>query len=43
MSGNHRGAFHLTGRQMGVISATHKNFSTAMENNQITVRAEKVS
>jgi hypothetical protein len=43
MSGNNRGAFDLTGLHMGVISATHKNFSTAMENNRITVRDEKVS
>jgi hypothetical protein len=43
MSGNNRGAFDLTGLHMGVISATHKDFSTAMENNKITVKDEKVS
>ena len=31
MSGNNRGAFDLTGLRMGVISATNKNFSTAVE------------
>jgi len=43
MSGNNRGAFDLTGLHMGVISATHKDFSTATENNKITVKDEKVS
>ena len=43
MSGNNRGAFDLTSINMGVISATHKDFSTARENNTITVRDEKVS
>jgi hypothetical protein len=43
MSGNNRGAVDLTGLHMGVISATHKNFSTATENNKITVKDEKVS
>jgi ketosteroid isomerase-like protein len=43
MSGNNRGAFDLTGLRMGVISATNKNFSTATENNTITVKDEKVS
>jgi len=43
MSGNNRGAFDLTSLHMGVISATHKDFSTTMENNKITVRDEKVS
>src|SRR4030095_7760957 len=36
MSGNNRGAFDLTGLRMGVISATNKNFSTALENHTIT-------
>jgi hypothetical protein len=43
MSGNNRGAFDLTGLHMGVIVATHKNFSTAREKNKITVKDEKVS
>ena len=43
MSGNNRGAFDLTGMHMGVIVATHKNFSTAKENNRITVKNKKVS
>ena len=43
MSGNNRGAFDLTGLNMGVISATNKNFSTATENHTITVKGEKVS
>jgi hypothetical protein len=43
MSGNNRGAFDLTGLHMGVIVATHKNFSTAREKNKIIVRGEKVS
>jgi hypothetical protein len=43
LSGNNRGAIDLTGLRMGVISATHKNFSTAVENNKITVKNGKVS
>lgn len=43
MSGNNRGAFDLTSLHMGVVSATHKNFSTARENHVITVNNEKVS
>ena len=43
MSGNNRGAFDLTGLRMGVISATHKNFSTATEKIKITVKNDKVS
>jgi ketosteroid isomerase-like protein len=43
MSGNNRGAFDLTGLHMGVISATNRDFSTAMENHTITVKDEKVS
>ena len=43
MSGNNRGAFDLTGVQMGVIAATNKTFSTAIENHTITVINEKVS
>src|SRR3972149_8396987 len=43
LSGLNRGAFDLTGINMGVISATHKNFSTPQENNKITVKHEKVS
>jgi hypothetical protein len=43
MSGNNRGAFDLTGLRMGVISATNRNFSTAVENNKITVKNGKVS
>lgn len=43
MSGNNRGAFDLTSLRMGVISATHKKFSTAREKNKITVRDQKVS
>ncbi|MGZ9224110.1 MAG: hypothetical protein ACXW4M_00990 [Anaerolineales bacterium] len=43
MSGNNRGAIDLTGLHMGVISATHKKFSTSTENNKITVTDEKVS
>ena len=43
LSGLHRGAFDLTGINRGVISATHKNFSTARENNKITVKNQKVS
>lgn len=43
MSGNNRGALDLTGVRMGVVSATHKNFSTALENHTITVQGGKVS
>jgi hypothetical protein len=43
MSGSNRGAFDLTGLRMGVVSATNKNFSTAMEKTTITVKNEKVS
>jgi hypothetical protein len=43
MSGNNRGAIDLTGLHMGVISATNRNFSTATENNTITVKNQKVS
>ncbi len=43
LSGNHRGAIDLTGLRMGVISATNRNFSTAVENNKITVKNGKVS
>jgi hypothetical protein len=43
MSGNNRGAFDLTGLRMGVVSATNKNFSTALERNKITVKNDKVS
>jgi ketosteroid isomerase-like protein len=43
MSGNNRGAFDLTGLHMGVVSATHRDFSTATEKITITVRNEKVS
>jgi ketosteroid isomerase-like protein len=43
MSGNNRGAFDLTSLRMGVISATHKDFSTAMEKIKITVKNDKVS
>jgi len=43
MSGNNRGAFDLTGLRMGVISATHKDFSTATEKIKITVKGDKVS
>ena len=43
MSGNNRGAFDLTGVQMGVIAATNKTFSTATESHTITVINEKVS
>ena len=43
MSGSNRGAFDLTGLRMGVVSATNKNFSTAMEKTKITVKNEKVS
>jgi len=43
LSGINRGAFDLTSINRGVISATQKNFSTATQNNKITVRDEKVS
>jgi hypothetical protein len=43
MSGNHRGAIDLTGLRLGVVSATNRNFSTAVENNKITVKNGKVS
>jgi hypothetical protein len=43
MSGNNRGAFDLTGLRMGVISATNRNFSTAIEKTKITVQNEKVA
>ena len=43
LSGDNRGAFDLTGLRMGVVSATNKNFSTAVENNKITVKNGKVS
>jgi hypothetical protein len=42
MSGHNRGAFDLTGLRMGVVSATNRKFSTATENNTITVKNEKV-
>jgi len=43
MTGNNRGAFDLTGLHMGVISATHKNFSTPTEKIKITVKNNKVT
>lgn len=43
MSGNNRGAFDLTGLRMGVISATHRDFSTPTEKIVITVRDDRVS
>jgi len=43
MTGSNRGAFDLTGLRMGVVSATNKNFSTALEKTKITVKNEKVS
>jgi len=43
MSGNNRGAFDLTGLNMGVISATNRDFSTPTENIKVTVRDNKVS
>ena len=43
LSGNNRGAFDLTGLRLGVISATNRDFSTAVESNKITVKNGKVS
>jgi len=43
MTGSNRGAFDLTGLRMGVVSATNKDFSTALEKTKITVKNEKVS
>jgi len=43
MSGNNRGAFDLTGLNMGVISATNRDFSTPTEKIKVTVRDNKVS
>jgi len=43
MSGNNRGAFDLTGLNMGVISATNRDFSTATEKIKITVKDDKVT
>ena len=43
MSGTNSGAIDLTDIKMGVISATFRKFSTAMENTKITVKGDKVS
>ena len=43
MSGTNSGAFDFTSINMGVISATNKKFSIAMEKTQITVKNDKVT
>ena len=43
LSGTNSGAFDFTSINMGVISATNKKFSIAVEKTQITVKNEKVT
>jgi len=43
LSGTNSGAFDFTSINMGVISATNKKFSIAMEKMQITVKNDKVT
>jgi len=43
MSGTNSGAFDFTDIDMGVISATNKKFSIALEKTQITVKGDKVT
>ncbi len=43
LSGTNSGAFDFTDIDMGVISATNKKFSIAMEKTQITVKGDKVT
>lgn len=43
LSGTNSGAFDFTDINMGVISATNKKFSIAMEKTQITVKGDKVT
>jgi len=43
LSGTNSGAFDFTDINMGVISATNKKFSNAIEKTQITVKGDKVT
>ena len=43
LSGTNSGAFDFTNINMGVISATNKKFSIAMEKTKITVKGDKVT
>jgi predicted ester cyclase len=43
LSGTHNGTFDLTGMDMGLIPATHKAFSAALQKTRITVRDDKIS
>jgi predicted ester cyclase len=43
LSGTHRGAFDLTGMNMGVIPATDKTFSAKLEKTKITVKENKIT
>ena len=43
LSGTHDAAFDLTGMDMGLIPATHKSFSAALQKTKITVRDDKIS
>jgi predicted ester cyclase len=43
MSGTHHAPFDLTAVDMGLIPATHKTFSAAVQKTKITVRGDKIS
>jgi predicted ester cyclase len=43
LSGTHRGAFDLTGMNLGVIPATQKMFSNKLEKTKVTVKNNKVT
>ena len=43
LSGTHRGAFDLTGMNMGVIPATNRSFSNKLEKTKITVKDHKIT
>jgi len=43
LSGTHNGSFDLTNMNMGVIPATNKTFSAALEKTKVTVKDNKVT
>lgn len=43
LSGTHHAPFDLTGMDMGLIPATHKTFSAALQKTKITVKENKIS
>ena len=43
LSGTHSGSFDLTTMDMGVIPATHKNFSAKPEKAKVTVKENKIT